>query len=186
MRVGPNTHVVADYTLRTEDGTVLDSSTGDGGEPLVYVHGYGMIVPGLEKALTGLEVGASREVTVPPEEGYGAADEELVMEVDRSELPRPNTVEVGDELTLESEDGEEALVRVVEVSGDSVVLDGNHPLAGMTLCYSIVVREVRPATEDEISQAAAELDEARKTSGPDEGDDPGSGGLVQLRRGPPN
>jgi FKBP-type peptidyl-prolyl cis-trans isomerase SlyD len=185
MRIGPNARVVVDYTLRTEDGTVLDSSTAEGGEPLAYIHGYGMIVPGLEKALTGLEVGVSSEITVPPDEGYGASDDELVMEVDRSELPRPNTVEVGDELTLESEEGEEALVRVVEVTGDSVVLDGNHPLAGMTLCYSIVVREVRPATEEEIGQAAAELDEAR--GAPSEADGAAGGGrLVQLRRGPPN
>src|SRR5690348_13817406 len=94
--IDSNARVVLDYTLRDIEDDVLDASEGEGGEPIVYVHGYGMLVPGLEKALVGLAVGDEREVVVPPEEGFGERDEELVLEIDRSEMPRPEAVEVGD------------------------------------------------------------------------------------------
>lgn len=179
--IEPNARVVLEYTLRDEDDDVLDASDAEDGEPIVYVHGYGMLVPGLEKALAGMSVGDEKEVVVPPEEGFGERDEELVLEIDRSEMPRPDAVAVGDELVAESPDGEEAVMRVVEVKPDAVVLDGNHPLAGETLRYSVVVRDVRPATDEEIELAAAEFEEASAawassaTNGPSGGD-----GLVQL------
>ncbi len=173
-----NARVVLDYTLRDAENDVLDASDAEGGEPIVYVHGYGMLVPGLERALTGLAVGDTRDVVVPPEEGFGERDEELVLEVDRSEMPRPDAVAVGDELVAESPDGEEAVMRVVGVTQDAVVLDGNHPLAGETLRYSVVVRDVRPATAQEIAEAAAGFEEAAEGW---ELPDPGPG-LVQLGR----
>ncbi|HVH47893.1 MAG TPA: peptidylprolyl isomerase [Labilithrix sp.] len=180
--IEPNARVVLDYTLRDSDDDVLDASDADEGEPIVYVHGYGMLVPGLEKALTGLEVGAQKEIIVPPEEGFGERDEELVLEVDRSEMPRPEAVEIGDELVAESPDGEEAVMRVVAIKADAVVLDGNHPLAGETLRYSVLVREVRPATDEEIEQAAAEFEDAGEGFEPQATNGAGSG-LVQLGRG---
>ena len=70
MKIGPNARVVLDYELKDDEGEVLDASDGDGGEPIVYVHGYGMLVPGLEAALAGLEAGASKEIVVTPEDGY--------------------------------------------------------------------------------------------------------------------
>jgi FKBP-type peptidyl-prolyl cis-trans isomerase SlyD len=158
--IEPNARVVLEYTLRDVDDEVLDASGTDDGEPIVYVHGYGMLVPGLEKALSGLAVGDEKEVVVSPEEGFGEHDDELVIEIDRSEMPRPEAVAVGDELIAESPDGDEAVMRVIEVKDDAVVLDGNHPLAGETLRYSVVVREVRPATQAEIEQAAAGFEDA--------------------------
>lgn len=177
--IEPNTRVVLDYTLRDVDDDVLDASDAEDGEPIVYIHGYGMLVPGLERALAGLAVGDMKEVVVPPEEGFGERDEELVLEVDRSEMPRPDAVEVGDELVAESPEGEEAVMRVVEVKPDAVILDGNHPLAGETLRYSVVVRDVRPATEEEIEEAAADFEEALAGYEPS-GDLDGASGLVQL------
>lgn len=176
--VEPNSFVVLDYTLRDADDDVLDASDGDGGEPIAYVHGYGMLVPGLERALAGLHAGDEREVVVPPEEGFGERDEELVLEVDRAEMPRPDAVAVGDELVAESPDGEEAVMRVVEVMPDAVVLDGNHPLAGETLRYSVIVRDVRPATAEEIAEAAAGFEEAAR--GWDVTDGAPGADLVQL------
>jgi FKBP-type peptidyl-prolyl cis-trans isomerase SlyD len=175
-RIEPNALVVLDYTLRLGDGTVLDASAVEGGEPMVYVQGYGMIVPGLERALEGLHAGDRKDVVVPPEEGYGERDEELVLEVDRAEMPRPLEVAVGDEIVAESDEGEEAVLRVVEVEGDAVVLDGNHPLAGETLHYAAFVREVRPATEEEIARAAAGFEQLQ-----DEVEPPGAPDLVQLK-----
>lgn len=177
--IEPNTRVVLDYTLRDSEDDVLDASDAEEGEPIVYIHGYGMLVPGLEKALAGLKVGDTKEVVVSPEEGFGERDEELVLEVDRSEMPRPESVEVGDELVAESPDGEEAVMRVVEVKPDAVVLDGNHPLAGETLRYSVVVRDVRPATDDEIEEAASGFEEAAAGYEP-KGELNGASGLVQL------
>jgi FKBP-type peptidyl-prolyl cis-trans isomerase 2 len=95
---------------------------------------------------------------VPPEEGFGDHDEELVMEIGRDELPDPGAVAVGDELVAESADGEEAVVVVVDVREDSVIVDGNHPLAGEALAYDVVVKSVRRATLEEIAAAARELE----------------------------
>jgi FKBP-type peptidyl-prolyl cis-trans isomerase SlyD len=161
-----NTHVTIDYVLTDDDGDVLDASSGEGGEPITYVHGYGMLVPGLEGALTGLTVGEARDVLVPADAGYGERDEELMMEVEKSDFPNPAQIAEGDEFVAETPDGEEMMMRVVEVSDDGVVVDANHPLAGMTLHYSVKVRAVRAATEEEIASAAAEFEEAAHEHGP--------------------
>jgi FKBP-type peptidyl-prolyl cis-trans isomerase SlyD len=162
LTIRPNTHVTIDYELRDDEGDLLDASEGEGGEPIRYVHGYGMLVPGLEAALVGLSVGDERDVVVPAEAGYGEYDEGLVLEIERRELPDPSRVKVGDELVAESPDGDEIAMSVVEVRDEMVIVDANHPLAGMTLRYRVAVREIRPATDDEIERAAAELDEAHE------------------------
>jgi FKBP-type peptidyl-prolyl cis-trans isomerase SlyD len=166
--IEPNKYVTLDYELRDEDGEIVDASEADGGEPIRYVHGYGMLVPGLEAALAGLRAGDEREVVVPAEAGYGEYDDRLVLEVDRAEVPDSTSVQVGDELVAESPDGDELTMSVVEVRDDVLVVDANHPLAGVTLRYSVKVREVREASEQEIEQAAADLDEAHEhVHGPD-------------------
>ena len=168
LTIQPNTHVTIDYELRDDEGDLLDASEGEGGEPIRYVHGYGMLVPGLEAALVGLRVGDERRVRVPAEEGYGEYDEDLVMEVERSELPDPGQITVGDELVAESPDGDEIAMSVLEVRDKVVVVDANHPLAGMALSYRVTVRDIRPATSDEIERAAADLDDAHEhVHGPD-------------------
>lgn len=160
LSIQPNRFVVLDYTLRNDDGDLLDASEGlEGAEPIAYVHGYGMLVPGLEAALAELAVGDERNVVVAAEEGYGEYDEELVLEIERSEFPNPAEVTIGDEFLATSPDGEELPMRVIQLTDDSVVVDANHPLAGMTLHYAVKVREVRPATDEEIARAANELDE---------------------------
>lgn len=172
--IEPNARVVLDYELRDEDGDLVDASHEEDGEPIVYVHGYGMLVPGLEVALVGLAVGDEKEVVVPPEEGFGDHDEELVLEVDRTDFPNPEKIEVGDEVVAESAEGDEAVMRVLEVNADSVVVDANHPLAGVTLHYKVKVREIRAATDEEIREAA----QAFESAGYDEGDPEPA--LVQL------
>jgi FKBP-type peptidyl-prolyl cis-trans isomerase SlyD len=168
LTIQPNTHVVLDYELRDDGGALLDASEAEGGEPIRYVHGYGMLVPGLESALSGLRTGDERDVVVPAEAGYGEYDEELVLHIDRAEFPDPSRVAVGDEFVAESPEGEEIAMNVVEVRESVVVVDANHPLAGMTLRYRVKVRDVRQATQDEIERAAADLDEAHAhVHGPD-------------------
>ena len=158
--IQPNARVVLEYTLRDEKGEVLDSSDAEDGEPIVYVHGYGMLVPGLEAALVGLEQGASKDVTVEPAEGFGDRDEELVLEIDKTDFPDAKNITLGDEVVADSPDGDEVPMRVVEVKDKTVVVDANHPLAGVTLRYSVKVKEVAAATEEEIAEAAADFEEA--------------------------
>jgi FKBP-type peptidyl-prolyl cis-trans isomerase SlyD len=163
-----NARVVLEYTLENEKGEVLDSSDAEDGEPIEYVHGYGMLVPGLEAALAGLEVGANKKVTVTPEEGFGERDDELVLEIDRTDFPDPKNVSIGDEVVAESPDGDEVPMRVVEVKDETVVVDANHPLAGVTLRYSVVVKEVAQATDEEIAEAASGFEEAGYGGGCDD------------------
>jgi FKBP-type peptidyl-prolyl cis-trans isomerase SlyD len=166
--IAPNAHAVVDYELRDDDGDLVDASEGDGGEPIRYVHGYGMLVPGLESALAGMGAGDERDVIVPADAGYGEYDDELVIEIDRSEVPNPAQVSVGDELVAESPEGDGLTLTVIEVRDDTVVVDANHPLAGMTLRYHVKVREVRLATDQEIAHAAADFDDAyQHEHGPD-------------------
>jgi FKBP-type peptidyl-prolyl cis-trans isomerase SlyD len=159
--IAPGKFVVLDYTLADEDGDEIQRSSDDEVGPLTYVHGYSPILPGLHKGLEGLSQGDSKQVRVPPEEGYGAADEDAIFEVDRTELPNPEGVKFGDEIVAEDDEGNEFSMHVVEVHDDVVVVDTNHPLAGHTLVWNVTVREVRDATQQEIDRAradAAELD----------------------------
>lgn len=174
-----NAFVVLAYTLKDEEGRVLDSSEEEDGEPIEYVHGYGMLVPGLEAALVGLKTGEAKDVVVSPEEGFGDRDEELLLEVDRAEFPKPDEVEEGDELIAESPDGEEVSMRVVQVKADSVLVDANHPLAGATLRYEVLVKEVRDASDEEIEEAAEAFEEAGYCDDP--AHDHGADELVRLR-----
>ncbi len=171
LSIQPNTHVILDYELRDDAGELLDASDAEDGEQIEYVHGYGMLVPGLEAALVGLRQGDEREVVVPAEAGYGERDESLVLQLDKGDLPQGaegGSVEVGDELVAESPEGDEIAMTVVELKDDVVVVDANHPLAGMTLHYQVKVVEVRDATSDEIERAAADLDDAHEhVHGPD-------------------
>jgi FKBP-type peptidyl-prolyl cis-trans isomerase SlyD len=192
--IQPNSYVTVEYVLKDDDGEILDSSNitdsqpGDEGEeeggPIEYVHGYGMLVPGLEAALAGMTAGEKKKVTVSAEEGYGERDEELMLEIDRGEFPE--TVQPGDEFVAESPDGDEVVLHVVEVNEDAVLVDANHPLAGMTLHYEVDVKSVRDATENEIEAAARSLDEAHEhVHGPDCDHDHGDHAVVTLGKGAP-
>ena len=169
MRVEANAWVTVRYELRTAEGEVLD----DGAEPLEYVHGYGMIVPGLEATLAGLSPGDKRTAKLEPEEAFGLHDEELVLVVDPKELPKG--VKVGDELVLEDEH-EAVPVHVMSIDADEALVDANHPLAGKAVVYDIEVLSVRAATEEEIHGAATALDEQERDAA-EEGTD-----LVQIGR----
>ena len=167
-KIEANAYVLLDYTLKDDKGEVLDESIGEGGEPISYVHGYGMLVPGLEAGLAGLSVGDEKRIVVSAAEGYGDRDDELVLEVDKADFPDPKRINPGDEFVAESPDGDEVVMRVVELTSDGVIVDANHPLAGLTLHYQVRVREVRAATEEELAQAAADLEEAEgHVHGPD-------------------
>jgi FKBP-type peptidyl-prolyl cis-trans isomerase SlyD len=149
MLIGEKKVVRIDYTLKNSNGEVLDSSEGQG--PLSYLHGAQQIVPGLERALSGMSAGQSKDVVVSPEEGYGLPDPEGVFGVPRSAFPADAKLEAGQSFIGEDDEGQAVPVRVVEVRDDVIVVDANHPLAGETLYFHVDVREVREATDEELA-----------------------------------
>lgn len=148
MQIAKHTVATFEYTLTDDAGKVIDSSKGR--EPLSYLHGAGNLVPGLEEELEGKTGGDSFEVRVPPEMGYGERSEQMVQAVPRDRFDDSLEIQVGMQFQAQSEDGHGHVLTVVGVQEDSVVLDGNHPLAGVPLNFAIDVVSVRAATNEEI------------------------------------
>ena len=148
MRISKDHAVFFDYEVRNSRSELLDSSSHGG--PMAYVHGYTSIIPGLEKALEGKAAGEEFQVVVPPVEAYGLRDEKRMGKVERSIFPEGAEIKPGMRFRATSENGTDTVV-VVGVDGDTITVDANHPLAGETLTFHVTVREVRPASEEEIS-----------------------------------
>jgi FKBP-type peptidyl-prolyl cis-trans isomerase SlyD len=147
--VGENMVVSLDYTLRLDDGSVVDSSEGN--EPLEFIQGQGSIIPGLEKALYGMNIGDEKDVVVAPAEAYGEFNSELLESMPRSIFPADMELEEGMGLRMRTPSGEQVVVYVDTIEEDEVIVDLNHPLAGETLHFSVKVVGVRPATADEVA-----------------------------------
>jgi len=135
------------FTLTDEDGSQITTTRGH--DPLVYMHGTGSIVPGLEEALEGRSPGDRFEVTVPPEKGFGPRYPELVQTHPRSIIRDGAEPRVGARLDAQTGRGPLEVV-VTAVDGDSLTVDGNHPLAGRSFKAELEVIDVRVATPDEI------------------------------------
>ena len=148
MMISKDKVVTIDYSLTDEEGELIDSSVGE--EPLVYLHGHHGIIPGLEQALTGRRVGDKLEVSIPPEEGYGDWDEDLVEVVGVEDFDDPEELEIGTQFETMTEEGTR-LATVIDIEGDEITVDLNHPLAGMTLNFDVTVLEVRDATAEELA-----------------------------------
>jgi len=128
------------YTGKLEDGTVFDSS--EGRDPLEFTVGGGQVIPGFDEAVVGLEVGESRTATLPPEDAYGPHREELVLSTDRGQFPEDAEPQVGDQFQLATQSGQRIPATVVEIEGDAITLDANHPLAGKALVFDIELVEI--------------------------------------------
>ena len=149
MQVAKNTVVTLDYSVTDPDGELVDA----GKEPLIYLHGgYDDIFPKIEEALQGKKVGESIVVKMQPDDAFGEYDTELLQIEPRSAFPKELQVGMQFEGLPEGADDDEAIIyRVTEIADDRVVLDGNHPLAGMALIFTCTVTAVRPASSEEIS-----------------------------------
>jgi len=147
MKIAKDKVVSIDYTLTNDNGQVLDTS--DGREPLAYLHGHGNIIPGLEEELTGKEAGDKMDVTVPPEKAYGARNEQLMVQVDKSQFDPNVELKPGMEFQTQDQNGVHYF-RLDKIMGDTVLLDGNHPLAGETLKFAVEIKDVREATKEEL------------------------------------
>lgn len=123
------------YTGRLDDGTEFDSSQGR--DPLSFTLGEGKVIPGFESAVLGMAEGDSKTATIPTEEAYGHRRDELVLDVPKDNLPDGMEPEPGQQLRMETADGQSFMVRVTDVRDDGVQVDANHPLAGQNLTFDI-------------------------------------------------
>jgi len=153
------------YTLRDPDGRLLDTSAG--GAPVSYLEGAGQIIDGLAEGLSGLAAGVKATVQVPAAKAYGEHDEAQVQRVLKALLPIEGELKPGDQFQA-GEDPMSPVVRVVAVDGDEVLLDANHPLAGLDLTFEVEVTGVREANEEELKHGHAH-------DGAGEGDGHGGG-----------
>jgi FKBP-type peptidyl-prolyl cis-trans isomerase SlpA len=140
-QVKENNTVKVHYTGKLSDGQVFDSSEGK--EPLEFTLGQGRLIPGFEKGLIDMKLNDKKTIKIVSEEAYGAVREDLIQEVPKSELPTDITPEVGMGLVSKSPDGHEMNLIIAEIREQSIVLDGNHPLAGKDLTFDLQVVEIK-------------------------------------------
>jgi FKBP-type peptidyl-prolyl cis-trans isomerase SlyD len=159
VRISKDRVVCMDYTIRLANGQTVESSVGQ--EPLTYLHGRRQIVPGVEKAIEGLETGALLEIVVPPAEAYGERDPAGVFVVPRSAFPVGEEIGPGMMFSASRPDGKNITFRVIEASDELVLVDTNHPLAGETLHISIHVHHVRSATTHELYSGRPQAEEVQ-------------------------
>jgi len=147
MQITDKTAVSIHYTLTNNRGEQLDSSIGEA--PLVYLHGTGNIIQGLEEALVGKKAGDKLEVCIAPENAYGLVDENMVQVVSKAMFEGMD-IEIGMQFHADVSYGP-GIITIVAINGDEVTIDGNHPLAGEELNFAVEVIEVRPASADELA-----------------------------------
>lgn len=147
MQIAKNTVVTLNYSVTDAQGAMVD----EGKEPLVYLHGgYDGIFPLLEENLQGKNVGDKLEVRLEPDDAFGDYDAELVMIEPRNLFP--DNIEVGMQFERGTDDGDDdELYTITDIADDKVVVDGNHPLAGMALNFICTIADVRPATAEELA-----------------------------------
>ncbi len=147
MKIEKNKAVQIHYTLKDDQGEILDSSSEQG--PLPYIHGVGALIPGLEKELLGKQAGDKFTAVIAPAEGYGEYDKDQIFEVPADGFDGDDELELGMQVQLDSENGP-AVATVTNIEGDVVTLDLNHPLAGVSLHFDVEVVAVRDATKQEL------------------------------------
>ena len=147
MQIADKMVVTIDYTLKDDNGTVLDSSTEGN---FAYLHGAHNIIPGLESALSGKTAGDEVVVSVSPAEGYGERNDSMIQSVPRDMFDSEQEIQVGMQFHAQSPEGEMIVVTVTDVADDDITVDGNHPLAGVNLNFGVKVVDVREASQEEI------------------------------------
>ncbi len=147
MKITKDVVAVIDYTLTDNDGTVIDQTT-DGN--FAYLHNGMNIIPGLEAALLEKEAGDQLKVTIEPAQGYGEKDLAAIQQIPRKMFPAEADIKVGMQFQGESSDGQMTVVTITAINGDTLTVDGNHPLAGLTLNFKVTVVDVREASAEEL------------------------------------
>ena len=148
MTIANNKVVTLDFTVKNADTNEV-IETSEGGEPLLYLHGFNNLVPGLEKALAGKNVGEAFDVAVNAEEGYGVRDDSMIQQVPMKAFEGAEKVEVGMAFTADGPEGQ-VVVEVTNIENDMVTIDANHPLASVNLAFSGAIKDIREATQEEL------------------------------------
>lgn len=148
LMIGQNSVVSIHYTLKNDQGEVMDSS--DGKAPLTYLHGANNLINGLESELQGKTAGAKFNATISPEQAYGEVKQDFIQVIKKEMFEGVDNVEAGMTFVAQGDGGQQRQVRVTEVAGDDVTIDANHPMAGLTLHFEVEVLEVRDGTAQEI------------------------------------
>lgn len=125
------------YTGSLSDGEVFDSS--EGAEPLEFQIGSGQVIPGFELAITGMAEGESKKFTIPSQEAYGDREDSMMVSFPLSNLPEDFEAEIGAQIDLEDEDGNQIPALIIDIDEEKILLDANHPLAGEDLTFEITV-----------------------------------------------
>ncbi len=146
MIVAANKVVKMHYSVMDNDKNSIDNSFD--GEPLIFIVGTGYLIQGLEDALQGKKAGDTLSVTVPPEQGYGERHDDLMQAVPKS-MFEGMEIEVGMQFRASTDDGDQS-VMIIDIQEEDVIVDGNNPLAGITLNFDVEILEVRDATADEL------------------------------------
>ncbi|MCO7187043.1 MULTISPECIES: peptidylprolyl isomerase [unclassified Pseudoalteromonas] len=147
MKIAPNTVVKMHYAVLDNDDNSIDNTFDD--EPLEFIIGTGYLISGLEEALINKQTGDKFSVTVEPQNGYGERHDNLMQAVPKS-MFEDMEVEVGMQFRATTDEGEQTVI-VIGVEGEDVIVDGNHPLAGITLNFDVEILEVREATSEELA-----------------------------------
>jgi FKBP-type peptidyl-prolyl cis-trans isomerase SlyD len=148
MVVAADKVVLIHYTLKNDEGKVIDSSAG--GDPLAYIHGHGNLIPGLERELEGKPTGERLSVKIAPTDGYGERNPSLLQRVPKRSFGG-SAVKPGMQFQAQTSSGEARIATVTGVQGDMVMVDMNHPLAGENLHFEVEITEIRDATEEELA-----------------------------------
>ena len=164
MKAGDGKKIKVHYKGTLDDGTQFD--TTEGKEPLEFVMGENKIIPGFEESVKGMEEGEEKDFKLTPDQAYGERNEQMVQEVQKSQLPEGMEIQEGMMLMLKGPDGQQIPAKVVEDKGETFSLDINHPLAGQNLNFNVKVEKVEESGESEGS--AQEENSTDKASEPEE------------------
>ncbi|WP_428622970.1 FKBP-type peptidyl-prolyl cis-trans isomerase [Sedimenticola sp.] len=148
MQISNDKVVTIEYTMTDPLGNLLDTS--DNGDTFSFIQGRGAIFPALETALEGKSIGERLQITLTPEQAYGATDERLIKIIPRNKFRMEGEISVGSQFKTQR-DNTEVIVTVVKVDEENVVVDANPPLAGVTIQMDVVIVEVRDAIEEELA-----------------------------------
>ncbi len=158
MQVTKDKVVILEYTMNDDEGHVID--TTDDGEPLSFIQGRGNLLPAIEAAIEGHEMGQRMTITLKPDQAYGERNENLISKVPRDHVKVPGELKIG--LELSRQNGSRIMpITVVAFDDESVTLDANNPLAGTTLSIDLVVVEVRNAVDEELKSGKVQSMEER-------------------------
>jgi len=166
MPVEKNNKVTIEYTGRfdNKDGEIFDTSEGK--QPLTFISGVGMVVPGFDNAIQGMEKGEEKEVTLTPDQAYGEHKEEMKQKIPRKALPPEQVPEKGMMLGMTTPQGQQIPAKIIDVDDENITIDVNHPLAGKTLHFSIKLLDYEKVDMEKLMKEAQEQQKAQQAQNP--------------------